>query len=134
MRISELFEELERRGCRIRKEDENHIRVSGPLDDEIRGAIRENKERILLTLEKGTHQALCYGCGKTTTFYPTHEVMDVFRRWECGECGWKLWRREEGAYHDGTLEAIIRAFRGSVVKYNPKKEEVGTDEKEESFY
>lgn len=117
----ELFERLKRDGVTVALKG-GRIAVLGKrkaLTPSLLEEIRAHSEALKLILEKGTHQALCFGCGKRTIFYPTPRVMDVFRHWECGECGWKVWRREEGAYPDGTLEAIIRAFRGSVVHHTP---------------
>lgn len=62
---------------------------------------QENREQLLLILERGIRHDFCPECGRLTEFHPASEVMDVFRRWECGECGWKLWRREQGEYPVG---------------------------------
>lgn len=116
----EFFERLRQKGIKITLEN-NRVAVLGKreiLTPSLIEEIKAYREALRLILEKGTHQALCYGCFRTTTFYPTSEVMDVFRRWECG---WKLWRREEGAYPDGTLRAIIQAFRGNVINRIPKE-------------
>lgn len=87
-------------------------------------ALKEHRDALALILEKGTWKTLCFGCGKKTTFYPTPSTRDVFREWECGECGWKLWRKEEGEYPSAILKATLQAFPGSaVVYYENHKEE-----------
>jgi hypothetical protein len=120
----ELFWNLRSQGIEPFLDESGKLKLRGPksaLSPELIEEAKAHKEVLRLFLEKGSKVLFCYNCGKETEFLPTPEVMDVFRRWECSECGRHLWVRESGSPSDGTLKAIIRAFRGAVVRYTPKE-------------
>jgi DNA-directed RNA polymerase subunit RPC12/RpoP len=95
--LTELLREFEEQGISFSLEGDK-IKLRGPketLSQDLIERTREHKEALKLILKEEMAILLCLRCGKETLFIPTPETMDVFRRWECTECGWKLWRRED---------------------------------------